>query len=445
MTTTYPYTSEDRIAHPHRYRFSPWGSSLVEAWRADRLRHRAPTPRAEGSISAVVTSVSAQCQSAGLLGDLASRLLAGPDSEAMRALPRWIHKWEVAKRLVTRYDGKLKPASDDARNPAPYLLLVVTCLAAAQQEGHLPALNAALKVLDTLCSVWPQPVTPEHAALFDWAIEVERALCDELIASRPRHLSRSPRMTAQRLSSVAGGAPARRNGDLGEATRSLRGVAMMLLNNRRSQAYLQTLLSAGLVPARFLLLDSGPAPASGPQPPGPTRFDLTEPVTSTLARHGLSWVSIAAGDMNDPAVTEALTGVPESLVIYSGGGILRAPILSLGKRFLHVHPGSLPRYRGSTCFYYQLLEEGCCAATAFMMEAGLDTGPIVAAQTFVPEPGEDLDEVFDPWMRAQVLLEALGRREASGGMPEWAQPVSGGRTFYTIHPVLKSAAYQVLR
>ena len=48
------------------------------------------------------------------------------------------------------------------------------------------------------------------------------------------------------------------------------------------------------------------------------------------------------------------------IIIYSGYGgvILKEKVLSQGKKFLHVHGGFLPQYKGSTTNYYSILNEG---------------------------------------------------------------------------------------
>ena len=90
-------------------------------------------------------------------------------------------------------------------------------------------------------------------------------------------------------------------------------------------------------------------------------------------------------------------GVPEGLLlskrktedpfcldfcIFSGGGILKKEILELSTKFVHFHPGIVPNYRGSTCFYYSILNDDECGVTAFIMEEGLDVGDVICKKNF---------------------------------------------------------------
>lgn len=218
-------------------------------------------------------------------------------------------------------------------------------------------------------------------------------------------------------------------------------VAMLLLHSRRSQAYVQALLAADLIPSAFLVMsEQGGAHHVTGGGRISERFDTSESVTDSLDRRGLPWTGVVATDANDPTVRQALSELRAPLIVYCGGGILRAPILSMGKRFLHVHPGTLPAFRGSTCFYYEILETGRCGATAFIMDEGIDTGAVVLQGSYQPRDGEDLDDVFDPWMRSHLLVRALCELSPGASPSIGPQRTERGRTYYVIHPVLKAAA-----
>ena len=89
------------------------------------------------------------------------------------------------------------------------------------------------------------------------------------------------------------------------------------------------------------------------------KIDLSADLIELLDSFGFSYVMMASGDINDSAVVEFITDSEMQLFVYSGygGSILRPPILSAGKTFLHVHGGYLPAYRGSTTNYYSILKE----------------------------------------------------------------------------------------
>ena len=148
-------------------------------------------------------------------------------------------------------------------------------------------------------------------------------------------------------------------------------------------------------------------------------------------------------DPNAASVVAAIRQLPQSILVYSGPGgvILRKDILSTGKRFLHVHSGILPYFRGSTTVYYALLEEGRCGATAFFFDEKIDTGPVIRTRAFPPpEDRTSLDLFYDPLIRSQLLVDVLRDYAATGKMPVEPQDPEAGETYFVIHPVLKHIA-----
>lgn len=141
------------------------------------------------------------------------------------------------------------------------------------------------------------------------------------------------------------------------------------------------------------------------------------------------------GELNSDAVKKVLKNCKEKYFIFTGGGILDKEMCKL-KRFIHVHPGIIPDYRGSTCFYYSYLEEDYCGATAFIMNEKIDKGDIIASQKFENPKTIDMDNQYDPWMRSQLLIDVIKNEKFLETTPQ----VKGGRNYYVIHPVLKHLA-----
>ncbi len=215
----------------------------------------------------------------------------------------------------------------------------------------------------------------------------------------------------------------------------------------RGRAYLQFVHRAGLRPQMVILQGSEAEDrsiASSSHLPG---FDPGESLRQTLARAGWPYQEGVSLDPNHGEVVEAVRKCGAELAVFSGGGILRPSTLDAAGRWLHVHPGRLPDWRGSTCHYYGLLLEGAIEATAFFLEAGLDAGAIVCRRRFRPTAqwrAEDLDQNLDAWVRATVLVEALQLLLAQPHFSGQNQDSEEGQMFYVIHPVLKHLAARSL-
>lgn|GEM_PF-1934382 len=150
----------------------------------------------------------------------------------------------------------------------------------------------------------------------------------------------------------------------------------------------------------------------------------------------------ADADVNNPDIVAAIADAPGDTIVYFGlgGVILGKALLGCGKRFLHIHGGYAPRYRGSTAFYYSLLRERSMGATALWLGNRIDAGPVLARRRYPPPKGVDIDRVGDPMIRAHLLSEVLRGRRDTGAFADAFRDDAGATTYHVIHPVLKHLA-----
>ena len=129
-------------------------------------------------------------------------------------------------------------------------------------------------------------------------------------------------------------------------------------------------------------------------------------------------VRVHADDYRSPALHDALARIAPATVLFTGGGIVPAPVFAIeGLRLVHVHTGLLPFVRGADVLLWSLLVRGRPGVSAFVMTPGLDDGDVLA--TWETDPlvvdlaGERPDDetlyrtVFsfvDPLLRAELLV-----------------------------------------
>lgn len=232
---------------------------------------------------------------------------------------------------------------------------------------------------------------------------------------------------------------------------------LLLADTSRSRAYMAALERHALRPSWVMLLDDDsqatmPGQFVGqtaqyeraPDPRWPeAHFDPKAPLRPWLDRLGWPTICTNSRDINNPQVVEAIDlGAPQVLV-YSGygGALLRAPVLQTGRSFLHVHGGYLPDFKGSTTNYYSLLADNSFGASAILLTADIDGGPIIQRHRLPPPPvREQIDHVFDSAARAQVLVSVLKDWQRTGTWHFESVDNKGGNTYYVIHPVLKHLA-----
>lgn len=126
---------------------------------------------------------------------------------------------------------------------------------------------------------------------------------------------------------------------------------------------------------------------------------------------------------------ETLKGFsPDIAAVCSYGKILPSNILALPKMgCINVHPSLLPKYRGATPIETAIMDRTYeTGITIFQMDAGCDTGNIIASKAFrmLPEDCRDsLRQRMAP--DSAMLLEEVLKKAEKGILESYPQPVEG--------------------
>ena len=183
-----------------------------------------------------------------------------------------------------------------------------------------------------------------------------------------------------------------------------------------------------------------------------------EPPTARLRRHlrneGLSWIATRLGAANNSAVEAAaqeapLVDVPTycrsrgvavletgpldsadtvaaikaldpDLGIHAGAGLLRWPLIGAFRLgVLNAHMGLLPAYRGMNVAEWAALEGAPVGCTVHLIDAGIDTGPILATREVDIRYCGSIEALRGAVDRAQLtLLGDIIESIVGGRMPE---------------------------
>lgn len=168
-------------------------------------------------------------------------------------------------------------------------------------------------------------------------------------------------------------------------------------------------------------------------------FDISKSVKESLDENKLLYKEFDFVDINHPKLTNYIKNSEINYYIFTGGGILRKEILNSGSKFIHLHPGIVPDYRGSTCFYYSIINHKNAGVTAFIMDEKLDTGDIILQKKFSMPTHPFVDQVYDPHIRSETLIEIL-KNNLIESEDFIKQNSEKGNTYFIIHPVLKHIA-----
>ncbi len=143
---------------------------------------------------------------------------------------------------------------------------------------------------------------------------------------------------------------------------------------------------------------------------GRGRKMLPTAVKAVAQGHGLPVMDFGKGDRK-PVAEAILAEKPDAVVVVAFGHILREPLLStppLG--CINLHASLLPRWRGVSPVQYAMLHgDSWTGVTIMNMDAGVDTGPILAQRAIAIGPEETAGEVLDnlAGQGADLLIHTL--------------------------------------
>lgn len=164
-----------------------------------------------------------------------------------------------------------------------------------------------------------------------------------------------------------------------------------------------------------------------PRPVGRSALLTATPVGERAAELGLP--VLAPGRLRDAFVVEQIAALRPGIGILADyGKLLPQAILDVPPHgILNLHPSLLPRHRGATPVAAAILGgDAETGVSLFRMEAGLDTGPLVAAAAVPLADDEDA-----PGLETRLAAVAAGLLGLSlgpwlrGDLPAVPQPVDG--------------------
>lgn len=145
---------------------------------------------------------------------------------------------------------------------------------------------------------------------------------------------------------------------------------------------------------------------------------------------------IKSNNINNKTIEKELLKIKSKYILFSG---YNAEILKnkkiLKKNIIHCHPGLLPKYRGSTVFYYSMLEMNRIDVSVFKITKNIDEGRILFTKSYsFPKNKIDLENDFDHIIRAKTLVSFIKSKKN-----KFKKLKSKFDSFYYIaHPIIRS-------
>ena len=135
---------------------------------------------------------------------------------------------------------------------------------------------------------------------------------------------------------------------------------------------------------------------------------------------------VITGRLNGAWMTRDLRRLAPDVVVLAGCGLLAPKVLEIAREgVVNVHPGLLPWIRGNDPLANSLLRGVPLGATAFRVDAGIDTGGILERRLVPVRGGESRNDLRLAMDRLWVEMTAeLVAAAAAGPLPA-AQPQRG--------------------
>lgn len=235
-------------------------------------------------------------------------------------------------------------------------------------------------------------------------------------------------------------------------------ITIAYQDSPRGRAYLNAFLKYGLSPQEVVVMESGFEFPDGfsveVEKYGYKDVYYNPDITlEDIADRGTIVSRVMSSSINDPQLVEQLSSSESEYILFTGGGIVSPVTLSIAKEFIHIHPGYVPYYRGSTCFYYSLIEEYELGATAFFMAEQLDSGPIIRRDKYNINVllNRDqkcfIDYILDPYIRMctleNVLLKLAEGENLLNSSEQHIEPCDK-EAYFVAHPVLRAKACEII-
>ncbi|MGF1426415.1 formyltransferase family protein [Kitasatospora sp. LaBMicrA B282] len=232
------------------------------------------------------------------------------------------------------------------------------------------------------------------------------------------------------------------------APAELRFAYLNLKDHPRGVLMLQLLLAAGYRPA--LVIDEESTLAEQGRTAQLTELTKVagfRPAPSTAAlcaEYGIRHVTVA--DHNAPEVGQLLREAGADVGVLGDTRILRDHVIASAPHgIINVHPGFLPEVRGNHPYIWSVIHNLPQGATAHLIDAGVDRGPILVSRRLEPAPGTGLPQLIHRLneLCGEVLVEALNEIVA-GRAVATPQPDDRRLTFREAHPEIRRLAGELL-
>jgi methionyl-tRNA formyltransferase len=165
-------------------------------------------------------------------------------------------------------------------------------------------------------------------------------------------------------------------------------------------------------------------------------FDASDSRLSDFARQQLPFFFVE--NHNDSNCLQLIKSLRLTVAINAGTPRrLSSEVLSATERgVINVHPGVLPKYRGSSCVEWAIFNDDAVGNTAHFMVEGYDEGPIIESESYRFDAHDTYQSIRVRVYREalRMMAQAVKRVLDDGLTVDRAEPQGPGELFKPIPP-----------
>ena len=169
--------------------------------------------------------------------------------------------------------------------------------------------------------------------------------------------------------------------------------------------------------------------------------NLNKSVKKIFKENNWKFFEFIDSNVNSKILLKKLKEINVDIIVFAGypGQILGSEHFENTVRYLHMHPGELPKERGSTTLYYSILDNRDLSVTAFYMSEKIDDGENILCKKYpLPTKKLSIDIWLDNVIRADCFKSAV--KSILTNQNVYNRIEKEFEDYYIIHPVLKHIA-----
>jgi len=148
-------------------------------------------------------------------------------------------------------------------------------------------------------------------------------------------------------------------------TKLLYNFAFLYAENLRSLSYLKFLKKNNFIPSKIIVIPNNEV-TKNINKGHKEQINKLKKILNYFSKK----TSVVNLKNKKEAIMKNIQNIEEKYIIFAGnyGQILSKQYFNFNKLFIHVHPGNLPDYKGSTTYYYEYLLKNKITFTSIFLD-----------------------------------------------------------------------------